>query len=789
MDRDFVPPPAAGWLRAGGEGLFIGLATLSAWPFGSVHPHFEYLLAAGVSLLAACWAVHAALTRRFTFRLDLVSAALAGLILLTVFQLVPLPLAVTKAVSPSRGEWHESFIPERLERLPGEPETPRPAVVPLSVQPHATRTLAARLIALLAVYATARNWLADRDTLRRFAWAAVLNGVLLALVGVWQFFASKPGVVFGTFETGGAVFGPFICRNHYPDYLAFAVAGAVYLMHPRKGERTASASGTWRERLFKLLDVFDRPTALGAALAIALLLASVPFSQSRGGVVSVAAGGVFAAALGGWRKRGGSTVGTLLGLTAAVGVGLALWLGIGPITERFQDDGKTLDDRLPLWASGAKHLPGLWAAGGGGGTFAAIEPLGRTTQGTTPVFDHAHNEYLEAAVEGGVIRLGLTLLLGVGVPVMLAVRYRRLRGRSAGAFVLGVGFAAVVLAVHSAFDFAIHLPAVAVMAAAAVGLAMGAGSEQSSGSRLTFLFPLLLTLAAGVAALDARSRWRADELRLAAEATDDPTTRLEWQARRTRVAPTDSTAWYDLAQARFAVGDTAPALAALRTARDLCPLSPDVQFSLGLHARQFESADPPATYFRRATRVLPTDPDAWFALGVTEMEGGNREAAEASWRRSLELGPRRLKPILTASAGLPAEALRDRVLADDPAVLMLAAGERPAGERRVFVEAAAKAATRDGPLTASQLAAAATACDELDKPDAAAAMWHRATAADPTSRELRDRAARWFEQQERYADAIPHLEWLSDRYPANANVDDRLAAARHGAELKRVIGR
>jgi hypothetical protein len=88
-----------------------------------------------------------------------------------------------------------------------------------------------------------------------------------------------------------------------------------------------------------------------------------------------------------------------------------------------------------------------------------------------------------------------------------------------------------------------------------------------------------------------------------------------------------------------------------------------------------------------------------------------------------------------------------------------------------------------------QLSAVAAACDELDRVDAVAGMWQRATAANPTHRELRAAAARWFERQEMYADAVPHLEWLATRSPNDAGLRDRVAAARHGAELKRVIGR
>lgn len=825
MPASLEPLPTARLLRAGGEGLLVSLATLSAWPFAGADPYPEYLLTAGGLLLALCWAAHAAVTRTYRFRLDLASGALAGLILLTAFQLVPLPLAVVRVVSPARADWHEALLPAQLERLPGEPDPPpRADWLPLTADPHATRTLLGQLVALFAVYAAARHWLADRHSLRRFAWAAMLNGVLLALVALGQFFSSKAGVVFWTYDTGGAVFGPFVCRNHYPDFLAFGIGGAVCLMHPPPGEKQRKpAGGTFRERLVRLLDIFDRPASLTAAFALVLMLASIPFSQSRGGVAAVAVAAVAAAVLVGWgRWRGGLPV---LGVSVSAAVGMALWLGVGPIQERFRDDGKTLDDRTPLWTAAARQLPGLWGGGSGGGTFVWVEPLGRTTESPGTVYEHAHNEYLEAAVEGGVVRLALTLVLAVGVPVLLACGYRRLRGRSAGGFVIGAWFAVTALAVHSVVDFGVHLPAVALAAAATAGMAMGAvgegetgrGGDRGTGDTeaavvspvplspgLFKFFPLLLVFAVGFATLDARTRWRANRCRLAAVATPDLVDRIRLQADRTAVDPTDPAGWLDMAQAhldaavaeRTATGFTPdtvqqhihPALAALRTARGLCPLYPEVQLRLGLYARYFEQSEPPAAHLHRARRLLPSDPDVWYACGVEELTSGDRTAAEASWRRSLELGPGRLKLILKASAELPAEALRDRVLADDPAVLMAAADERPAAERRVFVEPAAKAAERDG-LTVPQLIATATACDEVDRLETAAAMWDRATTADPNNRELRDAAARWFERQERYADAVPHLEWLAGRTSGDISLRDRLAAARHGADLKRVIGR
>ncbi|MCU0702874.1 MAG: O-antigen ligase family protein [Fimbriiglobus sp.] len=776
--------PTARWLRAGGEGLLLALANLSAWPFAGIEPFWQFFLAVGVALLTALWATHALLTRQFVFRPDLVSIALAGLLLLSTAQLVPLPIGVAKVFSPARAGWHETLIPAQIERLPGEPEIARPGWITLSANPHDTRTFAARLVVLLAVYTVARHWLTDPHSARRFALVATLNGSALALFALGQFFSAPRGMVYWSIDVGGSFFGPFICRNHYPDYIAFGIGGAICLLRPQ-GEMPRDRR--WQDRL---LDIFDRPASLFAALALGLMIASVPFSQSRGGVVSVTAGLVGVVLLAGWRRIG--SVGLIGGVAASVTVGLVLWLGIEPITKRFRDDSQTLDDRLYLWQSAATQLPGLWATGSGNGTFQLVEPLGRTTQDAGVMFDHAHNEYLEAATEGGMIRLVLTLLLAIGVPVVLARMYRRLRGRSVGAFVLGVWFAVVVLVCHSAVDFAIHMPAVAIMAAAAVGIGSGVRVRGSRGgakpeppaSLPVLLLPVLIAAAATVGALDARNRWRAEQLEIAA-ASADPAARVELLAQRTRVTPADPNAWYALAEAQLEAGRDGAF--AVRTARNLCPLHADSQFVLGLSVRRFERADPPLAYFQRATRLRPTLGEAWYARGVEELAKGDRAAAAASWRRSLELSPRRLSAILAAWADRPDEELRDRVLPDDPEVLLRAADRRPAGDRRVYLERAAALAGRDW-SNVGQWAATAEACDELNRPNDATQIWERATAVNPT-REVRDAAARWFEQREMYSAAVPHLEWLSDRSPADVGLRDRLAAARHGAELRRVIGR
>jgi O-antigen ligase len=92
--------------------------------------------------------------------------------------------------------------------------------------------------------------------------------------------------------------------------------------------------------------------------------------------------------------------------------------------------------------------------------------LARTAGGAT-VFRFAHNEYLQVLAELGV--LGGVLL----VAFLALVMHRLWRDRvDAGALGVGGLAALTALALHAGFDFVWHIPAVPLLAAAFVGLAM-----------------------------------------------------------------------------------------------------------------------------------------------------------------------------------------------------------------------------------------------------------------------------------------------------------------------------
>ena len=133
---------AARNLKVAGELLLLTLLVLSPWPFGCTHPRHEFWLGLGVGALVSLWAAHAIVTRRFSYSSDAISICLLGLVLVTAFQLVPLPQKVVDVLSPTTGQWHRGLLPHTPELLPGEDAADVPSRgtrLPMTVAPASVK--------------------------------------------------------------------------------------------------------------------------------------------------------------------------------------------------------------------------------------------------------------------------------------------------------------------------------------------------------------------------------------------------------------------------------------------------------------------------------------------------------------------------------------------------------------------------------------------------------------------------------------------------------------------------
>ncbi|VTT99461.1 membrane protein : Putative membrane protein OS=Rhodopirellula sallentina SM41 GN=RSSM_04202 PE=4 SV=1: O-antigen_lig [Gemmataceae bacterium] len=848
-------PSAAHHVWAAGGSLLLAIIALAPWPFGTVTPGWQVVLALAVLALLGLWAAHAVLTRRVSYTPDAPSTCVLGLVILTACQLVPLPASVVGLVSPAAAEWHRTLYPADTELLPGESRgdaKPPTSWVPLSMSPANTRDLLAGLVVLFLVYAAARNFVAvpdPKDALRRLAWVGFATGVALALIALLQNFSGDRSRVFWAIPVGSRSCGPFVNKNHFAFQmnLFLGLAGGLFV------------SVTHRDRGWR------SPAGLGLLGGAGLMATALAFSESRGGMIAAVVAAAWVGAVAWLRGRGdgerdpGTRAGLVLGLgVAAITAALVAWLGLAAVVDRLATlGGENADNRSADWRAVWPLVERFPLAGVGGGALIWAEPTVRTRSDVLYAFNTLDNEYLEALVEGGVGRLLLTLGLALAAIGTTLGGYARTRDP----LLLGCTFGLTAVACQSAGDFGLHTPSVALTAAVVTAFATarsrkpadraanpaGPGRPRTRRRRglrdwvprrgewvftggSVFGVASLMVVAGLAVTLTQWRLFRATTFRDAASqllAVGGPVARgdaVRLLDAATRTRPDDPVAHELLVQAHLTSaingqlhatagvvggvafadpaefvpegdpgGHVSAALRAARKARECQPLSPVAHVALGTYSRLFTNSEPPAAHFARAKKVAAFDPDVWYASGRSAAAANDWSAAAADWRESLARSRKRLQPIVAlAGSRLTPDEIRTRILPDEPdvwlaAVPYLFAPPDDAGRERWYGAIAARCSAGPEPTTLAGYFAWATALEHLGDRDELLRVWRAAADRFPESVPARSGLAAALEDDERYDEAVPVLEWLIGQKPDSAEFRLRLEAARHALKLQAEI--
>lgn len=372
---------------------------------------------------------------------------------LVAFQLVPLPPALLRLLSPGSFAFHDERLLLGLR-----------AWEPVSVSPSDTLRGLLFLLAQTQVYALAFRELGREAWWRRLAGAVVAAGVASAALAFVQA-ARGDTLLWGFIQArwDWAVFGPYVNRNHFAGHLVLALPLALGL-----ALEAAQRLGHARVARRGLLLVGEPETGrllLHAALA-AFLATGLLAARSRGALAGVAlALGV--ALLASPRRRG------LLLLAALVVVPAALAVGLGNLPASLSAEAAR-QSRLLAWADMLRLLPRFPLLGAGFNAFGtAYLPYQTLDKGDW--WGEAHNEYLQVLLDTGIVGLALFAALLFRLAPAVA--------RAARGSVPGLMLAAALLgmAVHNLVDFNWQIPANAASFVALLGAAVRAGV----GARLT----------------------------------------------------------------------------------------------------------------------------------------------------------------------------------------------------------------------------------------------------------------------------------------------------------------
>jgi putative inorganic carbon (HCO3(-)) transporter len=448
-----------------------GIVVIVAWgalAFGAVYS-WAYLplltACVVVGLLGLAWGRHAPTSRadRATI-IALLAVMVAGLA-----QLIPLPAATLKAVSPAT----DAFL--RHHDLAYALETARH---PLSIDPRAT-VLGLAFLGAFVVFLAGLLRIFARSGVTRLVPALVTLGVVLAVIAIVQkavlgdhtYMGMK---IYGVWTPESKLvvpFGPYVNRNHFAGWMLMAIPLAIGYLFALLEKGPGSRYG-WRTALLW----FSSPQggrALLATFAVVVMTLSLAMSMSRSGMACLA----LAALLVGWRllarlRTSGTRLaaGALFVLLIAVP---ALWVGLGATVDRFSADPVgSIDTRLHAWRDTRAVIRDFPMTGTGLNTFGTAMVLYQS--GTRGVhFQESHNDYLQLAAEGGLL-LGIPILLAA----LLFLRTLRRRFRDsvddpATAWIrFGAAAGVLAVALQSFVEFSLQMPGNAALFVVLLGIAM-----------------------------------------------------------------------------------------------------------------------------------------------------------------------------------------------------------------------------------------------------------------------------------------------------------------------------
>jgi O-antigen ligase len=248
-------------------------------------------------------------------------------------------------------------------------------------------------------------------------------------------------------------FGPFVNRNSYAAFAGTILPLAVCLC--------LSALRQWRAGRE---DVFPRIFFFGFAGVV--MAGGVFYSLSRGGMLSAGLSVLLIVALLLLFRRRGPEL-ALLGVLVAGAGGFLLWIGVDPVVERVGTLSEglstpTFASRLQAWEQTLTLVADYPLFGTGLGTFRfaflRYAPPGRAWWTT------AHNEYLELICDTGLVG-GAIVLLGFVAYLLLVLRPRSMRARTAPYIYTGLVSGLAALLVHSAVSSNLQVPAVGLLVA------------------------------------------------------------------------------------------------------------------------------------------------------------------------------------------------------------------------------------------------------------------------------------------------------------------------------------
>jgi O-antigen ligase len=423
-----------------------------------------------------------------------VKILLAVFLVISVVQILPLPQGVVKILSPRAGAIYQGMARDGLAVWAGR------AWWTLSLAPG----LSAGQLVLLICYGIFGFLLLKTVRSRRRIEILVLvmigSALFQAFYGMAQTFSGNEKIFWHQKQSNiGSVTGTYVNRNHFAGLMEMIFPLSLGYMLAKARYFQMEKGLTWRQK-FLWFSQENLQLSFLLGMGTVFIAVGLVFSKSRSGVLIFALLVVAAAAaIGSWRelsedggesgggngrKRKNRSKGALRLVIAGV-LGVALWIGIGPVIARFAELDLGEEGRRTFMRNTVEMIGDFPVVGTGKGTYLYTYPMYKKSDDGTQL-SYAHNDYLQLTSENGIFAGACLIGAGVWLFVFLAGKWRKRRNNFAKGIGLGALLGILAILIHSFTDFNLQIPANAVYFVGLCALSMnlltkGGKGEQGSG--------------------------------------------------------------------------------------------------------------------------------------------------------------------------------------------------------------------------------------------------------------------------------------------------------------------
>ncbi|MBQ0959917.1 O-antigen ligase family protein [Ideonella sp. 4Y11] len=363
-----------------------------------------------------------------------------------------------------------------------------------TVDPFLTSNYLVRTLLCVAAFALTLVAVPREELARKILLAAVVAGLVQAFLAIalkslnlrWTLFYSAV-------EVGPRAAGTFANPDHLAGFMELSLAAGLGLLVANLGDEGRKVS-RWQDRLLAVLRFMLSPKMMLRLLMVVMVVALVMTHSRMGNAaffITLLLVGLFTA----WRslKLRRPALWVVASMVVVDIVVLGQLVGLDRVVDRLQDTDYSIQadpDAPPGSAAAASAVAGprpqnyreeslqarlrtprvslelveqqpWW--GWGGGVFDRVFPRVRTPEIYWGKFDYAHNDYVQQAVEVGLVGM----LLWVGVGLLAGWRAVRLLRDDQPRLSRGVAVCTLValgcLGLHSLVDFNLQMPANAML--------------------------------------------------------------------------------------------------------------------------------------------------------------------------------------------------------------------------------------------------------------------------------------------------------------------------------------